>query len=44
MAQGVSRWPLTAEAGFNHGLVHIGFVEDKVALGQVFPQALRFFL
>jgi hypothetical protein len=26
----------------NHGLVYVGFVVDKVALGQVFLQVLRF--
>jgi hypothetical protein len=28
--------------GFDPGLVHVGFVVDKVALGQVFPRVLRF--
>jgi hypothetical protein len=42
MAQAVSRRPLTAEALFDHGLVHLGFVVVKVALGQVFPRVLRF--
>jgi hypothetical protein len=32
-AQAVSRRPLTAEDGFDPGLVHVGFVVDKVALG-----------
>jgi hypothetical protein len=36
MAQAVSRRPLTAEARFDPGSVHVGFVVDKVALGQVF--------
>jgi branched-subunit amino acid transport protein len=36
MAQAVSRWPLTAEARV------VGFVVDKVALGQVFLRVLRF--
>jgi hypothetical protein len=31
------RWP-----GFDPGSVHVGFVVDKVALGQVFPRVLRF--
>jgi hypothetical protein len=35
MAQVVSRCPLTMEAGFVPGSVHVGFVVDKVALGQV---------
>jgi hypothetical protein len=34
MAQAVSRRPHTA--------VHVGFVVDKVALGQGFPRVLRF--
>jgi hypothetical protein len=28
--------------GFDPGSVHVGFVVDEVALGQVFPRALRF--
>jgi hypothetical protein len=28
--------------GFDPGPVHVGFVVDKVALGQVFPRVLRF--
>ena len=28
--------------GFDPGSVHVGFVVDKVALGQVFPRVLRF--
>ena len=28
--------------GFDPGSVHVGFVLDKVALGQVFPRVLRF--
>jgi hypothetical protein len=27
--------------GFDPGLVHVGFVVDKVALGQVFPRVIR---
>jgi hypothetical protein len=42
MAQAVSLWPLTAEARVRSGLVHVGFVVDKVALGQAFPRVLRF--
>jgi hypothetical protein len=30
--------------GFDPGSVHMGFVVDKVALGQVFPRVLRFSL
>jgi hypothetical protein len=33
---------LNAEAGFAPGSVHVGFVVDKVALGQVFLRVLRF--
>jgi hypothetical protein len=29
-------------SGFDPGSVHVGFVVDKVALGQVFPRELRF--
>jgi hypothetical protein len=32
------------EPGFDPGSVHMGFVMDKVALGQVFPRILRFSL
>jgi hypothetical protein len=39
MAQVVSRRPLTAEARVR---VHVGFVVDKVVLGQVFLRVLRF--
>jgi hypothetical protein len=28
--------------GFDPGSVHVGFVVDKVALGQVSPRVLRF--
>jgi hypothetical protein len=33
---------LRRRPGFDPGLVHVGFVVDKVALGQVFPRVLRF--
>jgi hypothetical protein len=39
MAQAVSRRPSTAEGP---GSVHVGFVVDKMALGQVFLRVLRF--
>jgi hypothetical protein len=29
--------------GFDPGSVHVGFVVDKVALGQAFPRVLRFY-
>jgi hypothetical protein len=28
--------------GFDPGSIHVGFVVDKVALGQVFPRVIRF--
>jgi hypothetical protein len=40
MAQAVSRRPPT---GFDPGSVHVGFVVDKVSLGQVFSRLRRFF-
>jgi hypothetical protein len=42
MAQVVSRWPLTAEAGVAPGSISVVFVVDKVTLGQVFLRVLRF--
>jgi hypothetical protein len=42
MTQAVSHRPLTAEARFDTGLVHLEFVVDKVALGQVFSPVFRF--
>jgi hypothetical protein len=39
MAQVVSRRPLTAEAWVT---IHVGFVVDKAALGQVFLRVTRF--
>jgi hypothetical protein len=38
----VSGLPLR-RPGFDPGSVHVGFVVDKVALGQVFPRALQYF-
>jgi hypothetical protein len=38
MAQTVSRRPPTAEARFDPGSVHVGFVVDKVALDRFFPE------
>jgi hypothetical protein len=40
MAQAVSCWPLTMEARVRARLIHVGFVVDKVALGQVFLRLL----
>jgi hypothetical protein len=42
MAQAVSRRPLTAAAGVRAQVNPVGFVVDKVALGQVFLRVLRF--
>jgi hypothetical protein len=42
IAQAVSGRPPTAEAGCDPRSVHVGFVVNKVALGQVFPRVLRF--
>jgi hypothetical protein len=42
MAQGVSRWPLVAAARIRARVNPVGFVVDKVALGQVFLRILRF--
>jgi hypothetical protein len=42
MAQVVSRWLLTRRPRFTPGSVHVGFVADKVALGQVFLRVLQF--
>jgi hypothetical protein len=42
MAQAVRRRPLTAEAGFVPESIHVEFLVDKVALGQVFLRVLRF--
>jgi hypothetical protein len=41
MAQ-ISRRPPTVEVGFDPGSVHVGFLVDKVALGQAFPRVLQF--
>jgi hypothetical protein len=44
MAQAVSRRPPTAEAsGFDPVSVNVGFVVDKVALGQGFPPSTSVF-
>jgi hypothetical protein len=42
MAQAVSRLP-TRKPGFDPGTVHVGFVVDKVALGQVCPPSISVF-
>jgi hypothetical protein len=42
VSQAVSRWPLTAEARICIQTVHVGFVVDKVALGQVLLRFLRY--
>jgi hypothetical protein len=42
IAQAVSSWLPTAGAGFDPGSGQVGFVVDKVALGQVFSEYLDF--
>jgi hypothetical protein len=42
VAQAVSRRPPTAAARLDPVSVHVGFVVEKVALGQIFPRLLRF--
>jgi hypothetical protein len=42
MAQAVSRRPLTVAAWVRAQVNPVGFVVDKVALGQVFLRVLRF--
>jgi hypothetical protein len=42
MAQAVSRWPLTAETRVRAGSAYVGFVVEKVALGQVSIRVLWF--
>jgi hypothetical protein len=42
MAQVVCRRFLTAEARVRAGSIHVGFVVDKVTLGQVFLRVFRF--
>jgi hypothetical protein len=42
MAQGVSHRLLTLEAQFVPQSVHVGYVVDKVAQGEVFVRVLRF--
>jgi hypothetical protein len=36
------RTTVKVKVGFDPGSVHVGFVVDKVALGQGFPRVLRF--
>jgi hypothetical protein len=42
MAQAVSRWLPTTEARVRARLGHMGFVVDRVALGQVFSEYFGF--
>jgi hypothetical protein len=42
MAQVASHRPLAAEVRVRAWSIHVGFVMDKVALGQVFLRVLRF--
>jgi hypothetical protein len=44
MAQKVIRLPFTAEARVRAGTVHMIFLVDKMALGQVSPRVHRFIL
>ena len=44
MAQSVIRLPLNRRTGLNPRPVHMTFVEEQVALGQVFIRVLRFSL
>jgi len=37
-----SRWPLTSEDAGSIQPVHVGFLANKVALGQVYLRLLRF--
>jgi hypothetical protein len=42
IAQAVSRWLPSRQPGIAPGSGQVGFVEDKVALGQVFPEYFGF--
>jgi hypothetical protein len=42
LTQAVSGWPLTAAARIRAQVNPVGFVVDKVAVGQVFLRVLRF--
>jgi hypothetical protein len=42
VALAVSRWLLTAAPGVRARAEHVGFVVDKVALGQVFSEWFSF--
>jgi hypothetical protein len=42
-AKVVTHWLLTKEALLNLTVVHVGFVVDKVTLGQAFLQPLQFY-
>lgn len=43
MAQAVSCWPLAGRPGFLPGPVHVGFMIEKVAVGQVFLVVLKLY-
>jgi hypothetical protein len=43
-AHAASCQPLTVEAGFVHGSVHVGFVVDRVALGRFLSEFFCFLL
>jgi hypothetical protein len=42
MAQALSRRPVTAEARVRYQVIYIGFVMDRVTVGQVFLRVPRF--
>jgi hypothetical protein len=42
MAQAIRTGLSLRRPGFDPGSVNVGFVVDKVVLGQVFPRVLRF--
>jgi hypothetical protein len=44
MSQAVIRRPLAAETRVRSRVLHVGFVVDKVALGQVFSEYFGFLL
>jgi len=41
-SSGVSPWPLTTETRLDPRQLHVGFVVDKLVLGQVFPASAQF--
>jgi hypothetical protein len=43
-SSGVSPWPLSAEARLGPRQLHVGFVVDKLVLGEVFPASAQILL